>query len=277
MSKPLTSKGVEAGDVLFGENYYSGVHVESAFPSILKRKAHPIIFVHGGCHGSWAFENYQPFFARHGWENHALNWFNHNGSRCIPTAQFITRGLSDIKAEISLVASTLELPPIIIAHSMGSMAAQKFAEENEVSALVLLAPVVSVEANVKTIELPVEAERPWGPPPFDVAKHLFFDGMEDVNAQLLYSRLCPESPRCVLEATRFTVSVKYNSIDWPILVFGAEYDSLVPASYVKALADLSGAQFHFVSGRGHNLLFEPGWKEMAIAILEWLLQNPNRG
>lgn len=276
MSKPLTSKDEEAGNVLFSERHYEGVRVESALPSGTQRRPHPVIFVHGGCQGSWAFENYRLFFARHGWENHALNWFNHNGSRCIPPEQFIARGLSDLKEEIALVASALGSRPIVIAHSMGGMAALKFAEENEVSALVLLAPVVSVEAEAETVELPVEPGRPWDPPPFDVAKHLFFDGMEDVEAQRLYLRLCPESPMCVFEATRFTVSVNYSNIHCPILAFGAEYDPLVPARYVKALAGLSGAQFRLLPGKGHNLLLESGWKETAAAILGWLLQSQSR-
>jgi hypothetical protein len=50
------------------------------------------------------------------------------------------------------------------------------------------------------------------------------------QAKHFYSLLCPESPRCVYEATRFTVSVDYKNIDCPILALGAEQDFLVPSS-----------------------------------------------
>jgi pimeloyl-ACP methyl ester carboxylesterase len=49
----------------------------------------------------------------------------------LPSERFIVPGITDIKEEIALVASTLSAPPIVIAHSMGGMAAQKFAEEND--------------------------------------------------------------------------------------------------------------------------------------------------
>ena len=54
---------------------------------------------------------------------------------------------------------------------------------------------------------------------------------------------------------------------------GAEQDLLVPPGYVRALADLSGADFHLVAGRGHNLLLERKWRETAGLIGEWLTEN----
>jgi pimeloyl-ACP methyl ester carboxylesterase len=80
-------------------------------------------------------------------------------------------------------------------------------------------------------------------PPFDVARQLFFDGLDDEPAKHFYSLLCPESPTCVYEATRFTVSVDYKNIECPIFALGAEQDLLVPPGYVRALADLSGEIF----------------------------------
>jgi len=259
--------------ISFHQSWVGGVHFESAFPQGVERKTHPIIFVHGGCHGSWAFQNYLNFFASSGWEGHALNWFNHNESQSLPLERFVARGIADVKEEIALVASTLNVPPVVVGHSMGGMAAQKFAEENNLRALVLIAPVVPVEAGVDSIDLAIEAGQVWLVPPFDVARQLFFSGLDDEQAKHFYSLLCPESPRCVYEATRFTVSVDYKNIDCPIFALGAEQDFLVPPSYVRALADLSGADLHLVAGRGHNLLLEPKWRETAGLISEWLTEK----
>jgi pimeloyl-ACP methyl ester carboxylesterase len=143
---------VKTNGTLLRESWIEGVRVESIFPQGGEKRADPIILVHGGCHGSWAFQNYLPFFAESGWESHALNWFNHNGSLSLPPERFAERGIADIKEEIALVASTLSAPPIVIAHSMGGMVAQKFAEENDLRALVLLAPVVSIEAEADPID-----------------------------------------------------------------------------------------------------------------------------
>jgi pimeloyl-ACP methyl ester carboxylesterase len=272
----LTEKTADRGETKnapFHQSWTGGVRVESAFPHPAGKKADPIIFIHGGCHGSWVFQKYLSFFAESGWESHALNWFNHNGSQSLSPERFLVRGLEDIKEEIALVVSTLSVAPILVAHSMGGLAAQKFAEENDLRALVLIAPVVSIEAGVDSIDLPIEEGQVWPVPPFDVARRLFFGGLDNDESEYFYSLLCPESPRCVYEATRFTVSVNYKNIRCPILALGAEHDLLVPPSYVRALAELSGADFRLVPGRGHNLLLEPNWRATAGTIRDWLIEN----
>ena len=272
----LTEKTAERGETKntpFRQSRTGGVRVESAFPHPAGKEVDPIIFIHGGCHGSWAFHNYLSFFAESGWESHALNWFNHNGSQSLSPERFKVRGIEDIKEEIALVVSTLRVPPILVAHSMGGMAAQKFAEENDLRALVLLAPVVSIEAGVDSIDLAIDEDQVWPVPPFDVARRLFFDGLDNGQAEHFYSLLCPESPRCVYEATRFTVSVNYRNINCPILALGAEHDLLVPSGYVRVLAELSGADFRLVPGRGHNLLLEPNWRATAGTIRDWLTEK----
>jgi hypothetical protein len=50
-------------------------------------------------------------------------------------------------------------------------------------------------------------------------------------------------------------------------------DALVPADYVRVLANLSGAKFHFLKGRGHNILLEPGWRGTANVISDWLASH----
>ena len=268
-----TAMREETKNTPFHQSWTRGVRVESAFPHTVAKKGDPIIFVHGGCHGSWVFQNYLSYFAESGWEGHALNWFNHNGSQSLSPERLIARGIKDIQEEIALVASTLSAPPILVAHSMGGMAAQKFAEENDLRALVLLAPIVSIEAGVDSIDLSIEEGHVWPVPPFDVARRLYFDGLDIDRSEHFYSLLCPESPRCVYEATRFTVSVDYKKIRCPILALGAEHDLLVPPGYVRKLAELSGADFRLVPGRGHNLLLEANWRETAGSIRDWLTEN----
>lgn len=105
----------------------------------------PIVFVHGGCHGSWSWVHFLPYFAQAGWDCHALNWFGHNGSAPHPEVGLLQRGIADVTEEIAHVAGHFEESPVIVAHSMGALAAQKYAECHPVSALVLLTPVVPTE------------------------------------------------------------------------------------------------------------------------------------
>ncbi|MEJ0094876.1 MAG: alpha/beta fold hydrolase [Methylocella sp.] len=122
-----------------------GVRVERASPSGRPARQHPLVFVHGGCHGSWVWEHFLPYFSQAGWDCHALNWRQHNGSKELPNDQLVRRGIADVAEEIAHVAEQFEQPPILIRHSMGGLASQKYAEDQQVAALVLLASVVPAE------------------------------------------------------------------------------------------------------------------------------------
>jgi pimeloyl-ACP methyl ester carboxylesterase len=249
-----------------------GVHVVSIRPDgVSQGERAPIVFIHGGCHGSWIFEYFQSHLSEKGWETHALNWFNHNGSKPLELPTFLVRGIADVVTEIGIVRSTLSAAPILIAHSMGGLAALKYAEQAEVRAMVLLAPVVPLEVRAEAIDLPVDVGQPWDPP-FEIACRLFMHGLDENTSRSFYQKLCPESPRCVMEATRFSVSVDRSRINCPTLAIGAEHDTLVPAAAVEQFSRLYGATYVLAEGRGHNLLLEPGWRETASTILSWLVK-----
>ena len=148
----------------------------------------PIVFVHGGCHGEfWSWVHFLPYFAQAGWDCHALNWFGHNGSAPHPEVGLLQRGIADVTEEIAHVAGQFEESPVIVAHSMGALAAQKYAECHPVSALVLLTPVVPTEVGGDVIDLPIDPNQPWVPPPFEIARDLWFQGLEEERGRL-YSK-----------------------------------------------------------------------------------------
>ena len=252
-----------------GEYRIQGVRVETAASDSPTARP-PLLFIHGGCHGSWSWQTFLPAFAASGWDCHALNWYGHNGSDALPEDQFVRRGIADITEEIGHVAGRFDRPPILIGHSMGGLAAQKYAERHPVSALVLITPVVPAPVGGDIIELPVDMGQPWGPPPFEATLDLFFQGLSPEEARHYYPLLCPESPRAVFEATRWTVPIDKIRISGPILVIGAEHDILTPPSTSRALADFYGADYRYLRGRGHNVLLERNWRETTIMIADWL-------
>lgn len=134
-----------------------------------------------------------------------------------------------------------------------------------------MAPVVPLEVGAEAVDLPVDISQPWGPPPFKIARHLFMHGLDDDMSRSFYQKLCPEPPCCVMEATRFSVSVDRSKVSCPKFAIGAEYDPLVPAAAVEELSRLYGATYLLAEGRGHNLLLEPSWQETASTILSWLV------
>jgi len=255
-----------------------GIFVEFARPGEGPNSSDrvPLVFVHGGCHGSWCWRNYLPYFAQLGYDCYALNWYNHYKSeKRFSKEEFVKRSISDVTNEIGKVADHVGGNVVLIGHSMGGLGSQKYAEKNHLQALVLINPVVPAEVGGPIIELPVNENEEWGPPPIEISSELFFQGSSKEEIKDLYPLLCPESPKAVWEATRWTVSIDKSKMDMPKLVFGAELDRLCPFQIEEKLAKFYAADYVYVPGKGHNLLLEPKWQETAGMIRDWLAKNGN--
>jgi pimeloyl-ACP methyl ester carboxylesterase len=80
-ARRLAEQGALLEDLTQDKTEYRvhGVRVERFMPLTPVQGPRPIVFVHGGCHGSWSWVHFLPYFAQAGWDCHALTWFGHNG------------------------------------------------------------------------------------------------------------------------------------------------------------------------------------------------------
>ena len=234
----------------------------------------PVVLVHGGAHGSWCWDNLAAALNAAGWDVHALDWLNHGGSAVLPADQFVARGIVDVaQVEITAVVARLGRQPVLVGHSMGGLAALAYAAQAPVDRLVLLAPVVPACVGAEPIELPVDPATPFGPPPYELAKQIFFSTMDDDAARRYHALLVPESACAVHQATRWTVEVDPGAVTVPTLVVGADADVLTPAAAVRRLAEaIPGARYEQISGAGHSdLLLKDGvWRPVADLVRDWL-------
>ncbi|UCG73915.1 MAG: alpha/beta fold hydrolase [Chromatiales bacterium] len=248
----------------------NGVHVQHAGPPASESRP-PLIFVHGGLHGSWSWHRFLPVFSHAGWECHALDWYGHHESDALPAGEFLTRSIADVGSEIGLVAAHVGRVPVLVGHSMGALACLKYAEAAPVAALVLLAPVLPEEIGNPDLPLDVDPNRPWEPPPFELARKMFFDGVEESDARQYYELLCAESPRCVAEATgKAAVPVELDALNMPTLILVGEEDRLTPADLVQELAGRLDADFRRYATRSHSLLVDKDAEQTAELIAGWL-------
>jgi len=252
--------------------YIKGVRVETyGDPS----QSAPLLFVHGGGQGSWAWEKIAPRLAQHGWYAVCLNWFDHNGSAPLDQSRALTRSLLDITTEIAIVAETLDRPPVLISHSMGSIPSLEYATANEVTAMVLLAPVLPAGFGADITELEVDPETMYTPP-LERLKPLFWSEVSDDESRRYTSLFVPESPRAVLETTRSLCEVDTSKVRVPALVIAAGADDLIPPQ-VELLADAINAAFLVLEDQTHGININPIWTQVAEKIQTWLsrLQLPN--
>jgi non-heme chloroperoxidase len=121
------------------------------------------------------------------------------------------------------------------------------------------------------VDLPLDMSAPWGPPPLEAAREIFFQGCTDDEAARYYGLLCAESPQCVHEVTRgWLVPVDNMRVSGPVLVLGGDQDRLGSPALFREVAQYYGGDYEFFAGRGHNLLFDDRWEESAGRIGAWL-------
>ncbi|MBM7046311.1 alpha/beta hydrolase [Rhizobium lusitanum] len=247
-----------------------GIRIERYRQVSQPNKRGDIICVHGGGQASWAWQDTAPIYAAGGFDVHALNWLGRNGSDAIEPGELLTMSIADVVHDISKVAQQFESPPILVAHSMGALASQIYAQGHDVRALLLLTPVVPREAGAETVEMPISMDRLWGPPPLEVASQFFFQGLDEEHCKKYYALLVAESPLRAYEATRFTLSVDPARITMPVAIVSGALDTLTPASAGEALAKLYKADYRVEPHQGHNALLGDNAKRLAESLVPWL-------
>ena len=245
----------------------NGVRVETyGTPSA----APPLLFVHGGCQGSWAWEKMAPRLAGAGWYAVCLNWFGHYGSKVLPDGDAVSRSLLNVTTEIGLVTDWLGgRAPVLVAHSMGGVPSLAYASANPVTAVVLLAPVLPAGLGAGPIDLPVDPAAMWLPPPHMIDA-TWWGEVSAQEAQRYTSLLSAESPQAVLEATRWLCEVDTRHVDAPALIFAVRADPLVPLEGTHALAEAIGATIVTLENTGHGIPLNPVWANVTAQIDRWL-------
>ncbi|MDN7599260.1 alpha/beta fold hydrolase [Burkholderia gladioli] len=227
--------------------------------------------VHGGCQAAWCWALYAPLLAQAGFDVHALNWRGRGGSAALDTADFVSMSIADVVDDIRCVALELEAAPILVGHSMGGLAAQLYAARYPVRALVALTPVVPSNVGAEPVALPIaDMAAPWGPPPLEATRELFFQGLTDAECRRYQAMLVPESPRRVREATQWSLPIEVDQLSAPTLVISGALDILTPPATGAALAGLYGCEHWLEPAHGHNVLLGEGAAGIARRLIDWL-------
>ena len=236
----------------------------------------PVVLVHGGMHGAWMWDDVQKWLSGRGWDSVAVDLLSHGRSRALPTERWLARSLLDSALEIDIACQSFTgnpLPPVVLAWSMGGLAALAHAAgtRRPLTALVLLCPVVPAQFGGAEIPVPVNMDEPVEPFPADIARRIFYDGMSPDRAAQFSAQLQAESPRAVLEATRWTAELDVSGIEVPTLAVSAEHDQLVPAPAVQSLAAaIPGASYIHLRGVGHGVPVNPGWQILMSIVTSWI-------
>lgn len=239
----------------------------------------PLLFVHGAWQAAWCWdEHFLGFFADRGYRALALSLRGHGGSHGGTPLRDCSFGhyLDDVTS----VAESLPVPPVMVGHSMGGILVQMYLESHQAPAAVLMAsmpPQGFLSSGMRWMrrhpwhfaKLSVTGKSlPYVSTP-QLARERFFSPSTPEQVVLdCARRLQEESPRIgrdgVLQRPR------PDRVTTEVLVLGGLDDGAVTPQEVRATARAYRTEAGFFPDMGHNMMLEPGWPAVARSIDEWL-------
>ncbi|MFT4173609.1 MAG: alpha/beta fold hydrolase [Rhodocyclaceae bacterium] len=244
--------------------------------------ATPLLFVHGAYAGAWCWDDhFLPYFAERGWMAHAVSLSGHAGSRGREHLDALS--IDDYVNDVREAIAGLPARPVIIGHSMGGLLAQKLLEHEDLPGVVLLASVppsglMSAAAGLMfrrpTLLMDLNRVLGGGQPHLQTLREALFH--QPVTPEMLQScflRMQPESMRALWDMTLFSLPNPARMYRPPMLVLGAEHDTLIPAEQAQEIGRVYGVAAEIVADMGHGMMLEAGWRIVAERIARWLEEH----
>jgi pimeloyl-ACP methyl ester carboxylesterase len=175
----------------------------------------------------------------------------------------------------------METPPVLIGHSMGGFITQKYLETHAAPAAALLTaippsglwptiwlilrrhPLAFLQVLATLRMYPIIAT------PALSRDTLFSADMADEKAATYHKRLQDESFRACLDELGLNL-VHPKRVKTPLLVIGAQDDTVLPQKGVRATARAYGTTAVIFPNLAHDVMLEEGWQAVAGSILKFL-------
>jgi alpha-beta hydrolase superfamily lysophospholipase len=257
--------------------------------------ATPVVLVHGLWLHASSWDPWLELFARAGYDPIAPRWPGEHetvaGSRADP-GPLASRGIDDVTEHFAGIIAALPAPPVLIGHSFGGMVVEKLLAQGRGRAGVAIDA-----AQIKgVLPLPLSALRAAFPVLRDPANrqravtltadqfhYAFGNAIDREESDRLYERWAIPAPgRPLFEAAAANVTPHSpaavdtrNNDRGPLLLVMGGKDHTVPEAITKSTAKQyrhSTAVTDVVEfpDRGHSLVIDSGWRDVAEACLTWL-------
>jgi pimeloyl-ACP methyl ester carboxylesterase len=255
----------------------------------------PIVFVHGlWLHGdSW--HEWMDFFQQRGYDPIAARWPGDSETTEATRSNagaLAGHGVAEIADYIAGQCRTLVRKPILIGHSFGGLLVQNLLGRDIGAAAIAIDP-----APIKGVpELPLSALRSAFPVlrnPLNVRRAVsltekqfrygFANAVPEPEVKDLYAKYAVPAPgrplfQAATAALNPNAATKVNTANpsrGPLLLISGGADHTVPPVLVRSTLKVyrnSGAvtEIKEFAGRGHSLIIDGGWREIAEYTLSWL-------
>ena len=250
-----------------------------------KNQKSPVMMIHGGFCGPWAWDPFAARFRAAGYEVATPALRFHDGLKPVPA--LATVSLTDYAADLEKQISALTAPPVLVGHSMGGLLVQMLAARCEIAAAILLAPTApwgvppSTLFEIGTAQSLMLHVGFWAAilePNFEVAAAHSLDRFPEQQRAQIFEKFRPESGRATFEALHWGLDMRRASevdirkVTCPLLFLTGSGDRISPPGTVERTAALykNRAHYEVMPGMSHWLIGEPGWETVCDRSLTWL-------
>jgi len=258
----------------------------------------PIVFIHGLWLHRESWKPWIEFFREHAIEATAASWPGEadtlDGTRRSPGA-LAGYGVGEVAEYIAEQIQGIEPRPILIGHSFGGLLVQKLLGRGLGAAGIAIdpapikgvyqLPVSALRASLPVLRNPLNYRRSVALTPGEF-RYAFANAVSEEEAGNLYEdHVMPAPGRPLFQAATATLnpwSATRVAVDNPdrgplLLVAGSE-DHIVPTVLVRSAQRRYGkspAVTDFVEfpNRGHSIVLDSGWREVATYCLGWLTER----
>lgn len=245
-----------------------------------------LVFVHGICVGAWIWdEHFLPYFAKHGYEAHALSLRGHGKSEGVENLP--SWRLSDYVEDLDNTIELLDGPVIVIGHSMGGAVVQDWLkhgrQRNRAVGGVLLASVPPwglAYSNLRMLfshpSLFIEMGKAMvmGAKAMNkdiVRRSLFSNNVPKAISNKFIDLICDESAVASSEVQGMR---QFAPLPWekrpPMFVGGTTNDHFIPVEEVRRTAVYYDTDAVIIPNLEHSIMVDTNWEKMAQPLLEWI-------
>jgi pimeloyl-ACP methyl ester carboxylesterase len=255
----------------------------------------PAVFIHGLWLLPSSWDRWAAVFEEAGYSALAPGWPDDPETVAEANADptvFAGKSVGDVADHFDAVVRTLDLSPIIIGHSFGGLLAQILAGRGLVRASVAIDPAPFRGV----LPLPISALRSASPAltnpanynravplTYEQFRYSFANAVDEAEAHQLYETYAVPAPgKPLFQAASANLNpwteVKVDSTNperGPLLIISGEKDNTVPpsianASYKRQKRNEGVTEFVQMPGRGHALVIDSGWREVADTALAFV-------
>jgi alpha-beta hydrolase superfamily lysophospholipase len=219
------------------------------------------------------------YFAGHGFASYAVNLRGHGNSEGREKLRW-TR-IADFVEDVANVVRQLPRPPILIGHSMGGFIVQKYLEDHDAPAAVLLSspspagllptairtarrqPWVFAKVNLTLSLLPLIAS------PELVGEAFFSDDLPEAQLLEYWKQTQDDSFIAFLDMVALDLP-RPEKVKTPLLVLGVGRDNMIAPREIEATARAYNTHAEIIPHVAHNSMLDPRWQSVADRILTWL-------